>query len=116
MLIVDRTDDRALHIRFRNLSRITVEFASQLREQIIRFCQAPCQVIEIDLGGIHFIDTKGFEALLELASKANENGIHLKLSSVSEDAWELIDLMQLTTSFNIHRAEKEIGELHPSLS
>jgi anti-anti-sigma factor len=106
MMLVDKTGDGILHVRFKDLSRITVAVAAQLREQVGGICEDPCRLIELDLNGIHFIDAKGFETLVELSNHAAKKDITLRLCRVSDEAWELIDLMQLTQFFEIEKASQ----------
>jgi anti-anti-sigma factor len=116
MILIERIGDNALQIRFKNPSRLTNTLAIQLREEIFRFCQDPCKLIEIDLSGIHFIDAKGFESLVELSNRAQQRHIIMRLSNVSEETWELIDLMQLTQAFEIHKVPNELAAYQHSLS
>jgi anti-anti-sigma factor len=104
MMLVDRAGDGILRVRFRDLTRITAAVAAQIKEQVGGICEDPCRLIELDLNGIHFIDAKGFETLVELSNQAAKKDITLRLCRVSDEAWELIDLMQLTQFFEIEKA------------
>src|SRR5512133_1959868 len=116
MMLVDKTGNGMIQIRFRDLSRITVSVVAKLREQVGSYFEDHIQLINLDMSGIHYIDAKGFEALVDLSTKASSQNITLRLCKVSDETWELIDLMQLTQFFQIERVQQGLGEFQPSMS
>jgi len=53
-----------------------------------------------DLDGIKFIDTSGFEVLLEITELARVCGSEFQLCNVSNDVMELINLLDLESRFS----------------
>jgi len=119
MLLIERTSHDDLKVRFRNLTRLTAEKASRLNEDIAGYLESPCRCLNLDMEGIHFIDAKSFDVLVKLHYVLEERGIRLFLRNVSDEIWDLIDLMQLTGTFHIERtqvAPYEVPVPNPYLS
>jgi|SaaInlV_200m_DNA_2_1039689.scaffolds.fasta_scaffold27638_2 anti-sigma B factor antagonist len=60
-----------------------------------------------DLGGITFIDSSGFGAMLSVYKHAKKNNCNFKLCNISEEVFELVKLMQLHNVFDIHTSLAE---------
>lgn len=107
MLLIERTSHDDLKVRFRDLTRLTAEKATRLHDEISGYIENPCRCLNLDMHGIHFIDAKSFNILVKLQCVLEERGIRLILRNVSDEVWELIDLMQLTGTFHIERTQAE---------
>jgi anti-anti-sigma factor len=107
MFIVDHIREEIVHLKFRNIYRITVPVAEALKVELAKHMYNGYHSIIIDLDNIHYIDCKGFEALLALSRLAEERRMNITLCNVSDETYELISVMQLTEAFKIssHPAE-----------
>ena len=62
--------------------------------------EEPGADVIFNLEGIRFIDTSGFEVLMEITNRAREVGSQFKLCNISDDVKELIILMELEGKFS----------------
>ena len=62
-----------------------------------------------NLEDIHFIDTAGFDVLLEVSDRARELGSSFSLCNITSDVKELILLLELKGSFSFVSLE-DTGE------
>jgi anti-anti-sigma factor len=108
MFIVDHIREEIVHLRFRNIYRITVPVAEALKTELAKHMYNGYHSIIIDLENIHYIDCKGFEALLKLSKMAEERRMNITLCNVSDETFELIHVMQLTEAFTISSHPAEI--------
>lgn len=90
-----------MHITFKGTFRLTNGVAQALKTEVIKHIGECCKQIYIDLQNIHYIDAKSFEELVILSNMARENNVQLALCNVSDEAYELIDMMQLNDTFII---------------
>ena len=58
--------------------------------------------LTLNLNGIRFVDSSGFEALLSLYKTAKINDSNLKLINVSDELTELIKLVELESVFQLN--------------
>lgn len=82
-------------VSLQNIKRLNVNVAECIKKETIHLIKNVKYDVVFDLGGIVFIDTKGFSTLLELKEHANKTGKNFLLTNVSEDVNELIRLMNL---------------------
>ncbi len=111
MLLIEKTSHDDLKVRFKNLTRLTADKASMLSEDIAGYIENPCRCLNLDMEGIHFIDARSFDILVKLHHVLEERGIRLFLRNVSDEIWDLIDLMQLTGTFHIERVQGTTHEV-----
>ncbi len=95
MLLSDHIQKDVLHIKFQGTYRITNGVAQALKEEVVKHLNQCCKSIFIDLNNIHFIDAKSFGELVSLSNLARSHSVRLSLCNVSDEAYELIDMMQL---------------------
>jgi len=66
-----------------------------LSEQVNALEIQPGETLTIDLTGIQFIDTAGFEFLLSMMHDANNTGFRVEFINISPEVAELITLLNL---------------------
>ncbi len=64
-----------------------------------------CQEVELDLGGVTFIDSSGLGALVRLHKASEEQGTPLHLANVTEATERLLELTGLTGVFDIRASQ-----------
>ena len=95
MFVAEHPQDNVLYLKFRGISRLQHSTTEAVRKEVSLHMQNCCKTIYIDLGNIHFIDAKSFEELAALSIAAKEEGISLTLCNVSDETFELINVMQM---------------------
>lgn len=65
------------------------------------FLNTPNSSLVMNMKGIEFIDSAGFDSLLSILDTADENNNSFKFSNVSRDVKELFELLELNDVFEI---------------
>ena len=87
------------------VNRLNTLFSDLVREQLMELVEEPGTTVIFNLKDIHFIDSTGFDILLEVAGRARETGSRFKLCNVNEDIRELLILTELEDSFEFASCE-----------
>lgn len=101
MLTVDHIENTYL-ASFYNVSRLNVLNSKEIELQLLPLINQSESNLTLNLSGINFIDSSGFETLLSLYKVAKLNNSNLKLINLSEDLVELIKLVELDRVFQLN--------------
>ena len=82
------------------VNKLNTLFSDLVKEQLRELIEEPGADVIFNLEGIRFIDTSGFEVLMEITNRAREVGSQFKLCNVSDDVKELMILMELEDIFS----------------
>ena len=92
------------------VNKLNTLFSGIVKQQLRELVDEPGVSVIFNLKGIRFIDSSGFDVLLEISERASHSGSQFKLCNISDDVRELIVLMDLEGRFNIcscqHTEEK----------
>jgi len=92
------------------VNKLNTLFSGIVKQQLRELVDEPGVSVIFNLKGIRFIDSSGFDVLLEISERASHSGCQFKLCNISDDVRELIVLMDLEGRFNIcscqHTEEK----------
>ena len=91
------------------VNRLNTLFAGLVRQQLQELVEQPGVSVDFNLEGVGFIDTSGFETLMDITDRAKQHGSQFKLCNVSDDVRELIILLELEERFTMGSCEN-IGE------
>lgn len=81
------------------VNRLNTLFSELVQKQLRELVDEPGVAVIFNLEGIKFIDTAGFQVLLDAADRAKKNRNEFKLCNVSEEVRELIILLELEGRF-----------------
>ncbi|MCK5168565.1 MAG: STAS domain-containing protein [Bacteroidales bacterium] len=101
MLTVDHIENTYL-ASFYNVSRLNVLNSKEIELQLLPLINQSESNLTLNLSGIKFIDSSGFETLLSLYKVAKLNNSNLKLINLSEELVELIKLVELDHVFQLN--------------
>ena len=101
MLTVDHIENTYL-ASFYNVSRLNVLNSKEIELQLLPLINQSESNLTLNLSGIKFIDSSGFETLLSLYKVAKLNNSNLKLINLSEDLVELSKLVELDRIFQLN--------------
>lgn len=87
------------------VDRLNTLFSELVKEQLRELIKEPCADVIFNLEGIRFIDTSGFEVLMEITEGAKLAGSQFKLCNVSDDVKELVILLELEGKFSFVNCE-----------
>ena len=92
------------------VNKLNTLFSGIVKQQLRELVDEPGVSVIFNLTGIRFIDSSGFDVLLEISERASHSGSQFKLCNISDDVRELIVLLDLEGRFNIcscqHTEEK----------
>lgn len=101
MITVDHIENTYL-VSFFNMNKLNVLNAKETESQLLPLVNQQDSNLTLNLNGIKFIDSAGFETLLSLYKTAKINNANLRLINVSEDLVELIKLVELDQVFQLN--------------
>ncbi len=88
------------------VNKLNTLFSELVREQLRELIEVPGTEVVFNLEGVRFIDSSGFEVLMEITEQARQCGSQFKLCNVSDDVKELIILLELEGNFTFCSLEK----------
>ncbi|MCK4879664.1 MAG: STAS domain-containing protein [Bacteroidales bacterium] len=87
------------------VNRLNTLFSELVKQQLTELVEEPGITVVFDLDDIRFIDSSGFDVLLEVSDRAREAGSQFKLCNITDDVRELIILMELEEKFDFVTCE-----------
>jgi anti-anti-sigma factor len=82
------------------VNRLNTLFSDLVKEQLIELVQEPGASVVFNLEDIRFIDSSGFDVLLEVSERARDHGSTFSLCNISDDVRELLTMMELEGRFD----------------
>lgn len=101
MITVDQIENSYL-ATFDNISRLNILNSKDVELQLLPLVSKTESKLTLNLSGIKFIDSSGFETLLSLYKVAKINNSNLNLINLSEELVELIKLVELDYVFQLN--------------
>ena len=98
MLMVEQ-DQNNYFLSFDNIRKFNINNARQVECELMEYIDKPSANVVLNMDEIAFIDSSAFETLLNVLRKAKINNTAFQLGSVSDEAMELIKLMDLDKVF-----------------
>ena len=109
MLKIAREENQ-YRVELFQVNRLNTLFSDLVKQQLIELVEEPGTSVVFNLKNIQFIDTSGFDVLLEVAEKAREAGSRFQLCNITDDVRELLILKELEGRFDLvscsHTREK----------
>lgn len=101
MITVNQTENSYL-ASFYDMPKLNVLNSKEVESTLLPLvCREDSNLI-LNLSGIKFIDSSGFETLLSLYKTAKINNSNLNLINLSEELLELVKLVELDTVFQLN--------------
>ena len=94
MLKIEQTANQYL-VHFYNVKKFNVLIAHQIEDQLLQLVQQSGTKVSLNFTGVSFIDSVGFEVLLNIIRQADLNDSKLILMNVGDEAMEIIKLVEL---------------------
>ncbi len=98
MLKINRTE-KDFQVSFRSIRRFNTVIAGVVEKQLSELLLTPGTRLVLDLEGIRFIDSSGFDSLLSLHKLARENQCEFRMINLSDEVEELVRLVKLDQVF-----------------
>jgi anti-anti-sigma factor len=101
-------EDGIYRISFYRTRRLNTLIADPLKEELIKIVSKPGREVVLSLKGINFIDSSGFQAIMAVVRQANMIGSRFRISDVSQEVYELLNLMKLDFVFEINPERSKV--------
>lgn len=89
------------HVSFPNVPKLNIINSREIESQLIDLTKKEGASLVLNLSEIKFIDSSGFESLLNIYRSAKINNASFKLMNVSSEAYELLKIVELDKVFEL---------------
>ena len=101
MLTVDQIENKYL-VSFYNVSKLNILNSKEIESQILPLvCNKDSNLI-LNFSGINFIDSTGFEVLMNIYKTSRINNADVNFINLSDDLMELMELVELDQVFQLN--------------
>lgn len=91
---------------FNNVNRLTILNSEAIRLELIDIATQKNSVLDINLEGIRFVDSSIIDILNLLSRMAHRYNSKVVLSNVTDELFELIELVKMHSVFDIKQVKK----------
>ncbi len=109
MLKIERENNRFI-VSFFEINRLNTTISRFIEKQLIQLLNENEAEILLDLKGIKFIDTSGFNTLHKLKDTAYKYNSRLYLTNLSPEVKELFRLLELEDAFTVSGYPEKVSE------
>lgn len=101
MLTVDKVENKYV-VSFYNINKLNILNAKELEIKLIPLVSQTESSLIINFAGIKFIDSSGFDVLLNVFKASNLNNSSLRFINLSDELMELMELVELDKVFQLN--------------
>ena len=99
-------EEKHCRVELFQVNKLNTLFSELVKQQLIELVEESGASVVFDLEDIHFIDSSGFDVLLDVSDRAREMGSQFKLCNITDDVRELIILLELEDRFDFTSCKK----------
>lgn len=92
-------EENQYRVELFQVNKLNTLFSELVKQQLIELVEEPGISVIFNLEGIHFIDSSGFDVLLEVSDRARVVGSKFSLCNISDEVRELLILLELEGRF-----------------
>lgn len=92
-------EENQYRVELFQVNKLNTLFSELVKQQLTELVEEPGISVVFNLGGIHFIDSSGFDVLQEVSDRARKHGSKFSLCNISDDVRELLILLELEGRF-----------------
>lgn len=101
MLTVDKIENKYI-VSFYNVSKFNVLNSKEIESRLLPLVSQKDSNLTLNFSGIRFIDSTGFEVLMNILKTSRKSNSCFSLINLSEDLMELMELVNLDTVFQLN--------------
>jgi anti-anti-sigma factor len=101
MLTVNKVENKYV-VSFYNINKLNILNAKELELKLIPLVSQRESSLIINFAGIKFIDSSGFDVLLNIFKVSNLNDSSLRFINLSDELMELMKLVELDKVFQLN--------------
>jgi len=88
-------------VGFRGTRKLNIEIKEDVEARILSLLEQPVTKLVLNMQDIVFIDSAGFELLMEIEQRADLREVVFQLMNVSDEVHEIFDLLKMEKVFEI---------------
>ena len=93
-------EENQYRVELFQVNRLNTLFSDLVKQQLFELVEEPGVSVVFNLEDIRFIDSSGFDVLLEVSDRARMHGSQFSLCNISDDVRELLNMMELEDRFD----------------
>ena len=101
MLTVDKIENKYL-VSFYDVSKFNILNSKEIESKLLPLVSQKDSNLILNFSGIRFIDSSGFEVLMNIFKTSKNNNSDLNLINLSEDLMELMELVEMDQVFQLN--------------
>lgn len=101
MLTVDKIENKYI-VSFYNVSKFNILNSKEIESKLLPLVSQEDSNLTLNFSGIRFIDSTGFEVLMNIFKTSRNNNSNLSFINLSEDLMELMELVKLDKVFQLN--------------
>ena len=94
-------EDCQYRVELFQVNKLNTLFSELVLQQLRELVEEAGVSVVFNLENIHFIDSSGFDVLMEISERARHHGSKFILCNITDDVKELIILLELEGSFDM---------------
>jgi anti-anti-sigma factor len=92
-------EENQFRVELFQVNKLNTLFSDLVKQQLLGLVEEPGNSVVFDLEDVRFIDSSGFDVLLDVSERARKAGSQFALGNISEEVRELIALTELEDRF-----------------
>lgn len=92
-------EENQYRVELFQVNKLNTLFSDLVKQQLLELVEEPGNSVVFNLEDIRFIDSSGFDVLLEVSERARKAGSQFALGNISEEVRELMALTELEERF-----------------
>lgn len=101
MLTVDQVENKYL-VSFYNVSKLNILNSKEIESQLLPLVCKKDSNLVLNFSGIRFIDSTGFEVLMNIYKTSRVNDADVNFINMSDELMELVKLVELEKIFQLN--------------
>jgi len=93
-------EENQYRVELFQVNRLNTLFSDLVKQQLFELVEEPGVSVVFNLEDIRFIDSSGFDVLLDVSERARMHGSQFSLCNISDDVRELLTMMELEGRFD----------------
>lgn len=86
---------------------LDISTVDKLKNSIVNLVEV--KEVTIDFGNLHFIDSTGIGGIAQVIRELEKNGVRVTVTNISEDVYEILDILGLPEIFGEEIFQRKQG-------
>lgn len=96
--VIEKQDESIVYLS----GEIDLYTAPDIKETVLPLTKKQAYCIQVDLDGVHYMDSTGLGVFISLLKSSKEHDSHLKIVNVQEQVFRLFEITGLNSIIDVH--------------